>query len=275
MRMKEITTKEFFLLSGYIKEAYGINLKEEKKALVKGRLGNMVTQQGFQSFTDFYEYLVKDRTGKASRDLVNRITTNHTYFMREKEHFHFFQQEVLPALIKEAGTPDLRIWSAGCSSGEEPYTLAMLLEDYFKQGKKQWDTKILATDLSENALAKGKEGRYPAASLSPLPESWKSRYFAKVPKDSSRVEITAALKGEVIFRKFNLMEDRFSFKKPFDVIFCRNVMIYFDEETKNKLVQRFYDQLRPGGYLFIGHSETIDRRCSPFQYIKPAVYKKG
>ena len=273
--MKEITTKEFFLLSGYIKEAYGINLKEEKKTLVKGRLGNMLAQQGFENFTEFYEYLVKDRTGKATRDLVNRITTNHTYFMREKEHFLFFRQTVLPALIKEAKSPDLRIWSAGCSSGEEAYTLAMLIDDYFAQGKGRWDTTILATDLSENALGKGNRGRYPAASLSPLPESWIKRYFREVSGDPSEVEVVEALKKEVVFRRFNLMETRFSFKKPFDVIFCRNVMIYFDEDTKHTLVQRFYDQLRPGGYLFIGHSETIDRRRSKFQYIKPAVYKKG
>lgn len=272
--MMEISDKEFEQLTQYIKKNYGIHLKQEKRSLVTGRLTNLLINEGFSSFTEFYEHLVNDQTGKSATDLINRITTNHTYFMREKEHFSFFEKVVMPYLVETVKNRDLRIWSAGCSSGQEAYTLTMLMKEYFNGKDEGWDTTILATDISMKALDAAKKGVYPLEALEPLPPTWRTKYFMKNLPEAGKVTIKEEIKKQVVFGKFNLLEDRNRFKKPFDVIFCRNVMIYFDEKTKAALIERFYKMLKPGGYLFIGHSETVDRRYSKFAYVKPATYRK-
>lgn len=267
-----ITDKEFWQLSRYIKDNYGINLKEEKRALVIGRLHNVLVQNNFKSFSEYLDYVVSDKTGNAVTTLINKITTNHTFFMREADHFQFFRDTVLPYLTGRARDKDLRIWSAGCSSGEEPYTLAMIIEDYFGLDKKWWDTKILATDISGKVLEVAQQGRYENEDIATIPVNWKINYFKKC--DSEHSVIIDKIKNEVIFRKFNLMDEIFPFKKKFSVIFCRNVMIYFDSPTKHKLVNKFYDFMEPGGYLFIGHSESLNRDETNFKYVMPAVYRK-
>lgn len=203
---------------------------------------------------------------------IERITTNHTFFMREVDHFNFFREKVLPYLCKVVRNKDLRIWSAGCSSGEEPYTLAMIIDEYFGNQKIWWDSQILATDISNKVLNKAVQGVYSNAALESLPSLWKLNYLNKIDKD--KYEFKDNIKKEVIFRKFNLMEERFPFKNKFHVIFCRNVMIYFDEQTKIDLINKFYDSLELGGYLFIGHSESFARNETKFQYIAPAIYRK-
>jgi len=270
--MLTITKQEFDQLAAYIKAHYGITLKEEKRALIIGRLSGVLLENNFRSFSDYYHYVISDKSGEAAATLVNRITTNHTYFMREPEHFRFFKDKVLPYLATTVKDNDLRIWSAGCSSGEEPYTLAMLIDEYFGQEKANWDTKILATDISSKVLEKAKKGIYRNEEIAPLPAVWRLNYFKKL--DSDRSVLVDKIRNEVIFRKFNLMEDVFPFKRKFHVIFCRNVMIYFDAETKRKLVNKFYDHLEQGGYLFIGHSESLTREKTNFKYVLPAVYRK-
>ena len=146
--MISISDKEFHQFSTYIKNHYGINLKEEKKILLAGRLQNVLIQNGFQNFQDYYNYIQSDHTGERITALINKITTNHTFFMREVNHFYYFRDVVLPQLENQVKEKDLRIWSAGCSSGQEPYTLAMMIDEYFEQDKSLWDTKILATDIS-------------------------------------------------------------------------------------------------------------------------------
>lgn len=272
LREFAITDKEFWQLSKYIKANYGISLKEEKRALVIGRLHNVLMQNNFKSFSEYFDYVVSDRTGNAVTTLVNKITTNHTFFMREADHFRFFKDAVLPYLAGKAKDRDLRIWSAGCSSGEEPYTLAMIISDYFGPDKKWWDTKILATDISSKVLEAAKQGRYDNEELANIPVHWKNTYFKKY--DIQRCAIADKIKNEVIFRKFNLMDEIFPFKRKFNVIFCRNVMIYFDSPTKHKLVNKFYDFMEPGGYLFIGHSESLNRDETKYRYLMPAVYRK-
>lgn len=270
--MLTITNEEFNQLAAYIKSNYGIYLKEEKRALLMGRLHNVLIQNHFRSFSDYYQFLISDKTGRAATTLINNITTNHTYFMREVDHFNFFRDQVLPYLSTEVRDKDLRIWSAGCSTGEEPYTLAMLIDEFFGQEKLWWDTKILATDISSRALETAKKGIYNNEEISTLPAVWRLNYFKKLDKEKS--VLIDKIRNEVIFRKFNLMEETFPFKRKFQVIFCRNVMIYFDAETKCKLVEKFYDHLEYGGYLFIGHSESLDREKTRFKYIKPALYRK-
>lgn len=270
--MIAITNEEFRLLAEYIRMHYGIHLKEEKRALVMGRLHHVLVSKNFSSFQDYYNYIAADRTGEAVMTLVDRITTNHTFFMRESDHFEFFRDRVLPFLEATVKDKDLRIWSAGCSSGEEPYTLAMLLDQYFDEKKSLWDSKVLATDISGEILGKAQRGVYMNEDISVLPPSWKIKYFSVHDREHSAVH--EKLKREVIFRKFNLMEPTFPFKRRFHVIFCRNVMIYFDAPTKQALVDKFYKHLEPGGYLFIGHSESLQRETTPFKYVMPAVYRK-
>lgn len=268
-----ITDKEFQQLAFYIEHNYGIHLRKEKKTLVEGRLYTFLKENNMNNFSEFYQHLIQDKTNQAATTLVDKITTNHTFFMRESDHFDFFRDNVLPYLSERIKDKDLRIWSAGCSSGEEPYTLAMIINDYFGKEKFFWDTKILATDISDKVLNIARIGQYANRDLTKLPATWKASYFEQIDKDTSK--ITNRIRDEVIFRRLNLMDKVFPFKKRFHVIFCRNVMIYFNEQTKMELVNRLYQYTEPGGYLFIGHSESLNRERTAYHYIKPAIFRKG
>ncbi len=270
--MITITDKEFEQLAGFIKENYGIHLKQEKKTLLTGRLQNVLLMKGFRDFAEYYEYVISDKTGEALSTLVNKISTNHTFFMREVDHFYYFRDQVLPYLAETVKDRDLRIWSAGCSSGEEPYTLAMLMDEYFGKEKSKWDSKVLATDISSKVLEEAAKGIYQNEEISTLPINLRLAYFKQ--QDSDNSVIIDKIRNEVIFRRFNLMEAVFPFKRKFHVIFCRNVMIYFDHMTKKELVGKFYDHLEPGGFLFIGHSESISREDTKLSYVMPAIYRK-
>lgn len=272
MSTLDLTDQEFELLATYIKSKFGISLKHEKKTLVLGRLQRVVMELGFNTFTEYYNYVVSDSTGQASAVLINQISTNHTYFMREASHFDYLKQVALPQLASNIKDKDFRIWCAGCSSGEEAYTLAMLLEDFFPQQLLRWDKKLLATDISTKALEKALLGIYPNEALATLPAAWHAKYIVK--KDEFNSTFHQSLKNEILFRKYNLMSPMMPFRKKFHVIFCRNVMIYFDTTTKNRLIQQFYEALEPGGYLFIGHSESLESHKFGFQYVKPSVYRK-
>ncbi|EHJ02224.1 MCP methyltransferase, CheR-type [Clostridium sp. DL-VIII] len=270
--MITITEKEFIQLSQYIKDNYGINLKVEKKMLVIGRLQNVLLEHNFESFSQYYQYIISDKSGKAVSTLINKITTNHTYFMREKNHFEYLRDTVLPYWAQNIKDKDFRMWSAGCASGEEAYTIAMILDSFFAEKKLWWDKKILATDISEKVLNIAREGIYQKDKISPLPEVWKKNYLQNY--DAENLIFTDKIRNEIVYRKFNLMDKVFPFKRKFHVIFCRNVMIYFDSKTKIELVRKFYNSMEPGGYLFIGHSESLTGENVGFRYIMPSVYRK-
>jgi Methylase of chemotaxis methyl-accepting proteins len=267
-----ITQEEFSRLADYIKANYGIYLKDEKKALVVGRLQNILIEKNCKSFSEYYNYIMSDKSGQAAVTMMNKITTNHTFFMREPVHFEYFRDSVLPFWAHNLKDRDLRVWSAGCSSGEEPYTLSMIIDEYFGKEKSLWDARVLATDISEKALEKAKNGIYANKDVAALPYGWKLNYFTAL--DNANSVLSNRIKQEVIFRKFNLMTPLFPFRKKFHVIFCRNVMIYFNEETRQELVNKFYDATESGGYLFIGHSESLNREATKYQYLMPAVYRK-
>lgn len=210
--------------------------------------------------------------GEESNTLINVLTTNHTYFMRESVHFDFMKNEVLPYLkAKAESTKDLRIWSAASSTGEEPYTLAMVLMDFFRLEQGNWDTRILATDISTRVLEHAVKGVYLKEDLEALPDNWKRRYFTA--KGNEEYEAKEELKRQVFFRRFNLM-DPFPFKRKFHVVFLRNVMIYFQDDVKYRLVNKIYDHMEPGGYLFIGTTESLDKAKMRFQYVQPSIYRK-
>jgi chemotaxis protein methyltransferase CheR len=267
-----MTDDEFKLLSCYIKENSGINLRAEKKTLLIGRLNNMLIELGMNDFMTYYKFLQNDTQGTELSRLIDKVTTNHTYFMREAEHFNYLTQTVLPYLHKTVNSRDLRFWCAASSTGEEPYTLAILLEEFFKMTDEKWDKKLLATDLSLNVLEYAKKGVYSYDKVNALPKIWALNYFDKI--TLSEYQIKKYIKNEVIYRRFNLLEHIFPFKQKFHVIFCRNVMIYFDNPTKEELINKLYESLEFGGYLFIGHSESINREKTRFKYVKPAVYRK-
>ncbi len=270
--MISITKKEYTLLTEYIHYNYGISLKEEKQTLVIGRLQNVLVQKGFKDFSEYYQYVISDKTGEAITTLIDKITTNHTFFMREVDHFYYFRDKVLPYLADVVKDKDIRIWSAGCSTGEEPYTLSMIVDEFLGQEKLWWDTKVLATDISSKVLDIAIKGVYSNEEIANLPAHWRINYFRK--NDNENYILSEKIRNEVIFRKFNLMERTFPFKRKFHVIFCRNVMIYFDSKTKNELINKFCDSLEIGGYLFIGHSESINRDMTRLKYIMPSVYRK-
>ncbi len=270
--MLNISDKEFKALAEFIKKNYGINLNENKKELVISRLYSVLLENGFKTYSQYYKYIVSDRTGKAIITLLDKITTNHTFFMREKEHFHYFKEYILPYLKDTIKSKDIYVWSAGCATGEEPYTLAMIIADYFGKEKIGWNTKILATDISTKALENALHGVYGNEQMEPIPVNWKKNYFRSFNEEKS--VIAEEIKKEVIYRRFNLMNEIFPFKKNFHVIFCRNVMIYFDAKTKKDLVNKLYEYTNPGGYLFIGHTESINREETKYKYIRPGVYRK-
>jgi len=269
--MIPINDGDFKRLTEFIKGNYGVNLTQ-KRTLIEGRLSNIIVEKGFNSFSDYLDFVFGDKSGDEIIILINKLTTNHTYFMRESSHFDYMRETVLPHLSSTIKDRDLRLWSAGCSSGEEPYTLEMILQDYFGGEAQNWDTQILATDISNRALDIARKGIYAAEALKEIPPVWKLNYYEKV--DSENFRVCEKIKKQVIFREFNLMQSQFPFKKQFHIIFCRNVMIYFDAPTKEALVKKFYDCTEPGGYLFIGHSESINRDLTKYKYIMPAVYRK-
>lgn len=267
-----ITDQEFLRISAWLKSHYGIDMGK-KKVVMNGRLENYIRKNGYKSFGAFMDALEADKSGKLERMLVNLLTTNHTFFMREFEHFEYFRSVVLPWLSeKESVKKDLRIWCGASSTGEEPYMIAMVLLDFFGTQHRFWDTKVLATDISTKVLRQALEGVYTAEQLSDVPEKWKRQYFRYL-SGEERYAVTEELKREVLFRQFNLM-NAFPFRRKLHVVFLRNVMIYFDEKTKRELVGKIYNALEPGGYLFIGTTETLDRNSSPFQLIRPSIFRK-
>lgn len=266
-----ITDGEFQRIVTYVKQHYGIDLSQ-KRVLVGGRLENYLARNGYANYNELMAKVEHNPKGSEATDLVNILTTNHTYFMREFEHMDYLKKNVLPQIkAKEAARKDVRIWSAASSTGEEPYTIAMVLKDFFGMDHSGWDTRVLATDLSTKVLQQAQRGKYLKEQIDPLPENWKRRYFKRL--NGLEYQAAPELKKEVIFRQFNLMNP-FPFRKKFHVVFMRNVMIYFDDATKQELLRKVYDYLEPGGYLFVGTTESIDRKGNNFQYIEPSIYRK-
>ncbi len=263
--------QDFIRLRDFMYSNFGINLAQ-KRLLIEGRLAKIVADKGYKDFSEYIDNLMADKSGEEVSIIVSKLTTNFTYFMREEHHFEFMTNVALPEIMPKIRDNNLCIWSAGCSSGEEPYTTAMVLADYFGYEKRGLDSKILATDISQKVLGQAKNGIYGADRMSKIPSGWYQKYFTDLKNETYQVK--QEIRNEVIFRTFNLMEPVFKFKKKFHIIFCRNVMIYFDAQTREKLAQRFFDTLVPGGYLFIGMSETLLNSNTKFTYVKPAIYQK-
>ena len=267
--MLKLTDTDFMRLVSFIKTSYGINL-EKKRILIEGRLTNMLTEKGYKDYKTYLDVVFNDPKGQEMINLVNKLTTNHTFFLREPEHFEYLKTVVLPYLEQTVKDHDIRIWCAASSTGQEPYTLAMTIDEYFGEKKSQWDCKILATDIDTDVLTKAKQGIYSEDMIKDVPEKWLNKYFVKI--NSNHYQVIERIRKEIIYKQFNLM-DNIVYKKPFDLISCRNVMIYFDLETKSALIERLYDATKPGGYFFIGHAENV-QKATRYEFVKPAIYRK-
>lgn len=261
----EIYTKFCDLI--YLKS--GIFLTDRKKELLQARVGKILRKRNIPSYKEYLTIVNNDKTGRELVDLLNAISTNLTYFFREENHFMFLEN-----IIKEGyfNRPIVyRIWSSACSTGEEPYSIAMTLKEKLPEDKSR-NIKILATDIATDVLQRAIAGNYSNNSCDKLPQNYLHKYFS-ASSGINCIKIKENIKNMVLFKRLNLIAN-FPFKNKFDIIFCRNVMIYFDRQTQQKIVQKFYDCMNIGSYLFIGHSESLNSISHGFKYIKPAIYKK-
>lgn len=259
----DISDREFQAFRDLIYELTGINLSSAKKALVCSRLAKRLRELKIPTFAEYYAFLLSEGTGSAEcQSMINCITTNKTNFFRESHHFDYLNNHVLPQAERRclAGQPRrLRIWSAGCSTGEEPYTISMSLLQHFGAKASSWDLRILASDIDTEVLAKARAGEYASSQLVDIPLELRRKYFESS-SDGSRDRFRARpeLGRLIAFRQINLIAETWPIHAKFDLIFCRNVLIYFDRETQIRIVSKMADLLAPDGVLFLGHSENVD-----------------
>ncbi|MFH1135674.1 MAG: protein-glutamate O-methyltransferase CheR [Pseudomonadota bacterium] len=272
----ELEQDDYLAFARLVRELAGINLHEGKKELVRARLAGRIRELELDGFHEYLEWLSEDRSGDELVRLLDSVSTNLTSFFREFKHFDFMARTMLPEMAAEGrkkGRSRLRIWSAGCSTGEEPYSIAMTVFEhspYYAAG----DFKILATDLSTRVLAQAGRGIYSEAAVRDIPTPLAKKYFQKGRGEwQGWFRVKDILKRKVAFRRLNLIE-KLPFRQPLDLIFCRNVLIYFDKQMQADLVGRFWQVLSPGGYLLIGHSESLSGLSRTFKFIQPTVYRK-
>jgi len=260
---------QFERISQLVGQMTGINLHSGKQELVRARLTKRLRLLGLKSIDAYMEYLEHDCPEGEVVTMVEAMTTNKTSFFREPQHFSYLRRQIVPGLRNRK----IRVWSAGCSSGEEPYSIAILLQEGI-QDHALWDIEILATDLSSPMIAQARKGVYATKHLQDVPPLLISKYFTCVETRPVRFyEVVEPVRHRVHFARLNLIEE-WPMKGPFDVIFCRNVMIYFDKLVQGRLVDRFWKLLKPGGYLFVGHSESLAGSPHKFRYVQPAIYVK-
>lgn len=276
MISSELSDRDFRRFSALVYEKCGIELHEGKKELVRARLSKRLREGGFKDFKIYYKFLMEDDSGAELVRMLDAISTNLTSFFREEKHFDFLKETIFPSYAKGKAScyKRLRVWSAGCSSGEEPYSLGIWMLEYFGDGGPRFDMKILATDICTKVLSRAQKGVYPADRLAKIPRPTLRKYFQRGSgTQEGNFRVKRVLSDMIEFRRVNLM-DPFRFKEVFNLIFCRNVMIYFDKKTQEMVVNKFFDCLLDGGYLMIGHSESLTGTEHPFRYIRPTVYQK-
>jgi len=267
-----LSDDDFYKLRDIIYNEAGIKLGDVKKILMQSRLIKRLRDLKLDNFTEYYDYLINNFEDEKI-NFINSITTNKTDFFRENDHFEFMKNKILPDFEKK-NENELRIWSAGCSTGEEPYTIAITLFEYFN-GKAAPEFLILATDIDTQVLEKAQEGNYSADHLADVDPKYLKSYFMYNCNDKGDFyKVKDQLKQKVYFRRLNLLQDEYPMKKKFDIIFCRNVIIYFDRETQKKLFEQYYKYLKDDGYLLIGHSENITSITDKFVLAGRTIYRK-
>ena len=269
-----LSKAEFTFLCQFVYDMTGIVLNEHKREMVYRRLTRIVRERKLPSFSAYCELLKTDPAGEKTY-FINAITTNLTSFFREQHHFDYMNQHELPRLLKASSTNKrLRIWSSASSTGEEPYSIAITLYETMHKVINSWDAKILATDIDSNVLAHGKAGTYGDSSLDGIPIHLRNKYFSKGNgKNINSVKVSEKLMELITFKQLNLL-DEWPMKGPFDIIFCRNVIIYFDKETQLCLFRRYFDLLAPGGLLILGHSESLGAFQQYFKNEGRTIFRK-
>lgn len=274
----DLKDKEYQALVKRIYEVCGISLGDNKQELVKTRLSKRVRALGYKSYKEYVQHLEEEEDDQELMLMIDAISTNFTSFYREKQHFDFLMNKALPEIVKRkqaAGEKRLRAWCAAASSGEEPYTLALTLLKFF-ENQPGWDAKLLATDISTKVLSEAVRGVYSLDKVKTVEPELLRKYFHQDNRGKEPAfRVSDEVRDLVVFRRLNLMDDQFPFRGPFDFISCRNVMIYFDLSTQERVVEKLLSYLAPGGYLLIGHSENL----SPIfrgkvEVLAPATFRK-
>ena len=273
-----LNEKEFETLSKFVHEQCGIKMPPIKKTMLETRLKKRLKACGANSFSEYCDYLFS-KVGMHDEliHMIDVVTTNKTDFFREPAQFTFLSRTALPELIKLYGAGierKLKVWSAGCSTGEEPYTLSIVLNE-FKEIMPGYNFSILASDISTKVLETAMTGIYDMERISVIPMELKKKYFLKG-KDTkkNKAKVSADLRKSIIFQRINFMHDDLGIKEKYDIIFCRNVIIYFDKPTQEEVIKKLLKLLLPGGYLFLGHSETIFKTVIPIEQVAPSTYRK-
>jgi chemotaxis protein methyltransferase CheR len=264
--LASLAAGEFEDIRRLARKAFGLDLKPGKEQLVAARLGRLMRTGGFRSYRQLYRHIVEDATGESLAAMIDALATNHTAFLREREHFNFLQDRVLPSL---RGRSQVEFWCAACSTGEEVWTLACVVNEALPLSR----IHITATDISRKALAVAERAAYSAERCAALPPAWLARYFTAETAPAAGYRVKPGMRAQAAFSRLNLMQS-FAWPRRFPVIFCRNVMIYFDAETQARATEKLAASLEPGGYLFVGHAESLSRRSSSLEYVEPAVYRK-
>ncbi len=268
----ELSEKDFQAFSEFIYSEYGIKMPPVKRVMLQGRLLKRIRELNMKSYSEYKEYFFsKDGQKKEIFNFLNVVTTNKTDFFREPVHFDFLRDEVLP---QHNGNGFFKVWSAGCSSGEEPYTISIVMNEY-KRLSPGFNFSIHGSDISNKVLNKAAKGVYPESKISLLPLEMKKRYFLKS-KDriNPTVRVKPELQKNIALKHVNLMDGHYDMNESFDVIFCRNVLIYFDRATQEKVIGKLCNYLKPGGIFFIGHSESLSGMDVPLEHIKPTIFRK-
>ncbi len=267
-RVSPMTDTEFNKLRKIIYDTAGIEIKESKRYLLINRLSKRLRHLGLTSFTEYLTYLDNGKNRKQEIvEFVDAVTTNKTEFFREYNHFKFMRERAIPELLDERSHQPVRIWSSACSTGEEPYSIAIFLLEMLKNKR----IEILASDISETVLRVALEGIYNEDKLKPVSPDLLRKYFLK---GNHRYKVKPEVQQLISFKKINLKLDYQRTLKNFDILFCRNVLIYFNQEMQSQIIKKHWQVLRPGGYLFLGHSETLFSGHTEFEYIAPSIYRR-
>jgi chemotaxis protein methyltransferase CheR len=267
---EKLTVRDFDRIRGLAFDYCGLDIETGKEELVASRLGKIMRGLGINSYGQYFDYVVADKSSQALITMIDSLTTNHTSFFREQQHFDFLADTVLPELSSRSR---IDIWSSASSTGEEPYTVAMACKEFFGGGGP--GINIFATDISTRVLASAERATYEKQRLSGIPNELLHKYFLRGKlANSDLYRVKPEIRSCVRFQRLNLIESFSGVGTIFPLILCRNVMIYFNAETQADLIRRFYNQMEPGGYLFIGHSESLNRIKHDFDYIAPAIYRK-
>ncbi len=274
---KQIGNKEYDFIRNLVYQRSRINLGENKRELVFARVSKRLRALKLQRFSDYIELIQSPAGREELTHLIDVISTNHTYFFREQAHFDFLLNEVLPSLTESTNSTfgrTFRVWSAATSSGEEPYSIAILLDEYFSR-LRGWSWRIECSDISTRILARAREGLFSHERLKLIRNDWLLKYFTKQRSPNSHeYKVNNILKDKMGFTTLNLLGEAYPYRESFNVIFCRNVMIYFDRPTQQELVHRMSPLIKPGGYLMIGHSESLTGIQHSLKMVKPAIYRK-